>query len=131
MPEESAFDAGRAFDFFDVKGVAEQVVSRFEMRGMYFDRFPADAGLTPEWLHPYRAARVVADGVTAGWIGQLHPDEAAARKIRDTVLVAELYLDRLYKLPLRRAHRARDLALSAGAPRFFPGFKREHCMGDD
>ncbi len=102
LPEESAFDAGRAFDFFDVKGVAEQVVSRFEMRGMYFDRFPVDAGLTPEWLHPYRAARVVADGMTAGWIGQLHPDEAAARKIRDTVLVAELYLDRLYKLPLRR-----------------------------
>jgi phenylalanyl-tRNA synthetase beta chain len=69
---------------------------------MYFDRFPLDAGLTPEWLHPYRAARAVADGVTAGWFGQLHPREAAARKIKDAVLVGELYLDRLYKLPLRR-----------------------------
>jgi phenylalanyl-tRNA synthetase beta chain len=102
LPEESALHAGRAFDFFDVKGVMEQVVSRFEMRGMYFDRFPADAGLTPEWLHPYRSARVVADGVTAGWFGQLHPREAAARKIKDAVLVGELYLDRLYKLHLRR-----------------------------
>jgi phenylalanyl-tRNA synthetase beta chain len=102
LPQESALHAGRAFDFFDVKGVVEQVVSRFEMRGMYFDRFPADAGLTPEWLHPYRAARVVADGITAGWFGQLHPREAAARKIKDAVLVGELYLDRLYKLPLRR-----------------------------
>ena len=102
LPQESAFDAGRAFDFFDVKGVVEQVVSRFEMRGMYFDRFLADAGLTPQWLHPYRSARVVADGITAGWFGQLHPREAAARKIKDAVLVGEMYLDRLYKLPLRR-----------------------------
>ena len=102
LPEESALHTGRAVDFFDVKGVVEQVISRFEMRGMYFDRFPLDAGLTPEWLHPYRAARVAADGVTVGWFGQLHPREAAARKIREAVLVAELYLDRLYKLPLRR-----------------------------
>ena len=102
LPQESALHAGRAIDFFDVKGVVEQVVSRFEMRGMYFDRFPLDAGLTPEWLHPYRAARVAADGVTVGWFGQLHPREAAARKIREAVLLAELYLDRLYKLPLRR-----------------------------
>jgi phenylalanyl-tRNA synthetase beta chain len=49
----------------------------------------------------------VADGVTVGWFGQLHPREAAARKIDtrrhgDAVLIGELYLDRLYKLPLRR-----------------------------
>ena len=69
---------------------------------MYFDRFPAESGLTPEWLHPYRAARAVADGVTVGWFGQLHPREAAARKIKEAVLAGELYLDRLYKLPLRR-----------------------------
>jgi phenylalanyl-tRNA synthetase beta chain len=102
LPEESALHAGRTFDFFDVKGVVEQVVSRFEMRGMYFDHFPADAGLTPEWLHPYRSSRVVADGLTVGWFGQLHPREAAARKIKDAVLLGEIYLDRLYKLGLRR-----------------------------
>jgi len=72
------------------------------MRAMYFDRFPAEAGLTPEWLHPYRAARAVADGVTVGWFGQLHPREAGAQKVKDAVLIGELYLDRLYKLPLRR-----------------------------
>ena len=105
LPQESALHSGRAFDFFDVKGVVEQVVSRFEMRGMYFDRFPADAGLTPEWLHPYRSSRVVADGLTVGWFGQLHPREAEARKIhkiKDAVFIGELYLDRLYKLHLRR-----------------------------
>ena len=102
LPEESALHAARAFEFHDVKGVVEQVLERFEMRAMYFDRFPADAGITPEWLHPYRAARAVADGVTVGWFGQLHPREAAARKIKDWVLIGEIYLDRLYKLPLRR-----------------------------
>jgi len=102
LPQESALHAGRAIDFYDLKGVIEQVISKFEMRGMYFDRFPAGAGLTPQWLHPYRAARVAPDGLTAGWFGQLHPREAAARKIKDAVLVGELYLDRLYRLPLRR-----------------------------
>jgi phenylalanyl-tRNA synthetase beta chain len=102
LPEESALHAGRAIEFHDVKGVVEQVLSRFEMRAMYFDRFTPEAGLTPEWLHPYRAARAVADGVTVGWFGQLHPREAAARKLRGAVLVGELYLDRFYKLPVRK-----------------------------
>jgi phenylalanyl-tRNA synthetase beta chain len=106
-PEESALHVARAFEFYDIKGVVEQVLQRFEMRAMYFDRFPAESGLMPEWLHPYRAARAVADGVTVGWFGQLHPREAAARKVDtrrrgDVVLVGEIYLDRLYKLPLRR-----------------------------
>ena len=69
---------GRAIDFHDVKGAVEQVLARFQARAVYFDRFPAEAGLTPEWLHPYRAARVVVEGATVGWFGQLHPREAAA-----------------------------------------------------
>ena len=102
LPEDSALHAARPFEFHDVKGVVELLLQRFEMRAMYFDHFPADAGITPQWLHPYRAARAVADGVTVGWFGQLNPREAAARKIKDAVLVGEIYLDRLYKLPLRR-----------------------------
>ncbi|MGH9592115.1 MAG: phenylalanine--tRNA ligase subunit beta, partial [Bryobacteraceae bacterium] len=86
----------------DVKGVVEQVLARFQARAAYFDRFPAEAGMTPEWLHPYRAARVVVEGATVGWFGQLHPREASARKLKEPVIVGELYLDRLYKLPLRK-----------------------------
>ena len=101
VPEQSSLHPARLIDFYDVKGVVEQVVARFQSRAVYFDRFPAGAGLTPEWLHPYRAARVNVDGVTVGWFGQLHPSEAAARKLKEPVLVGELYLDRLYKQPLR------------------------------
>ncbi len=102
LPEQSALHPPRAIELHDVKGVVEQVLSRFQTRTVYFDRFESDAGLTPTWLHPYRGARVVAEGVTVGWFGQLHPNEAGARKLKEPVLLGELYLDRLYKLPLRK-----------------------------
>jgi phenylalanyl-tRNA synthetase beta chain len=44
-----------------------------------------------------------------GWFGQLHPGEAGARKLKDTVLLGEIYLDRLYRLPLRKPA-ARDIS---------------------
>jgi phenylalanyl-tRNA synthetase beta chain len=101
-PELGPLHPPRAIDFYDVKGVVESVLARFEMRAVYFDRVPAEACLTPAWLHPYRAARVTAEGLTVGWFGELHPREAEARKFKQPVLVGELYLDRLYKLPLRK-----------------------------
>jgi phenylalanyl-tRNA synthetase beta chain len=78
------------------------VLARFQSESLYFDRFPAETGLTPQWLHPYRSARIVVDGLTTGWFGQLHPREAAARKLKDIVFLGEIYLDRLYKLPVRK-----------------------------
>jgi phenylalanyl-tRNA synthetase beta chain len=102
LPEYSPLHPVRAIDFYDMKGVVEQVLARFQTRAVYFDHFPVEAALTPEWLHPYRAARVAVEGATVGWFGQLHPRQAAARKLKEPVLVGELYLDRLYKLPLRK-----------------------------
>jgi len=102
LPSQSSLHASRAIEFHDLKGVVEQVLALFQIHDTYFDRFPAESGLTPAWLHPYRSARVVADGLTVGWFGQLHPTEAAARKIKDAVLIGEIYIDRLYKLPLRK-----------------------------
>jgi phenylalanyl-tRNA synthetase beta chain len=102
LPEQGALHPGRPIDFHDLKGAVEQVLARFQERSVYFDRFPAEAGLTPQWLHPYRSARVAVDGATVGWFGQLHPTEAAARKLKEPVLVGELYLDQLYKLNLRQ-----------------------------
>jgi phenylalanyl-tRNA synthetase beta chain len=109
LPEQSALHPTRPIEFHDVKGVVEQVLARFQARAVYFDRFPADSGITPAWLHPYRAARVAVEGTTIGWFGQLHPREAAARKLKDPVLVGEIYIDRLYKLPLRKPA-ARDIS---------------------
>ncbi|MGA8727263.1 MAG: phenylalanine--tRNA ligase subunit beta [Terracidiphilus sp.] len=102
LPELSSLHPPRRVEFHDLKGAVEQVLRRFDARSLYFDRFPPEAGLTPAWLHPYRSARAVVDGITVGWFGQLHPREAAARKLKEPVLVGELYLDRLYKMPLRK-----------------------------
>jgi phenylalanyl-tRNA synthetase beta chain len=102
VPELSPLHAARAIEFADLKGVVEQVLARFQMRSSYFDRFPAEAGIAPEWLHPYRSARIVVEGITVGWFGQLHPKEAATRKLKEPVQVGEIYLDRLYKLALRK-----------------------------
>ena len=96
---------------------------------MYFDRFPAEAGLTPEWLHPYRAARVVADGVTVGWFGQLHPREAAARKLKETGAGGRALSRPALQAAVAQAGCAGDFALSAGAARFFAGSGREHRAG--
>jgi phenylalanyl-tRNA synthetase beta chain len=99
LPQIGPHQPARELDFYDLKGVIEQLLSRFRAKSAYFDSFPAEAGLTPQWLHLYRAARVVAEGMTMGWFGQLHPRLAAASKIKVTVLVGELYLDRLFQLP--------------------------------
>jgi phenylalanyl-tRNA synthetase beta chain len=97
-PERSA----HAIDFYDLKGAIEEILEKFALRSFYFDTFPAGAGIIPAWLHPGRAARAVADGLTIAWFGQLNPAEAQQRKLRQSVYVGELYLDRLYRLPLRQ-----------------------------
>ena len=97
-----AFGAtGASFDFFAAKGLVEAIVHRFNARMVYFDRFREDAGLMPAWLHPGRSARVVADGATLGFFGQLHPELAQARKQRQSVFLGELHVPRLLALGLR------------------------------
>ena len=85
----------RALTFFDVKGDVESVLSAFPSEKLHFD---AEA---PDYYHPGRSARAVMDGNVVAQFGQLHPNIAAARKLRQEVLLAELYLDRLYEHDLR------------------------------
>ena len=91
-----------AIDFYDLKGTIEEILERFAPRSFYFDTFDAGAGIMPAWLHPGRSARAVADGLTVAWFGQLNPAQAQQRKLRQSVYVGEIYLDRLYRLPLRQ-----------------------------
>jgi phenylalanyl-tRNA synthetase beta chain len=93
---------GHAIDFYDLKGAVEEILEKFAPRSFYYDTFAANVGITPAWLHPGRSARAVADGLTIAWFGQLSPAEAQQRKLRQTVYVGEIYLDRLYLLPLRQ-----------------------------
>ena len=92
----------RPYDFFHLKGILEQIAACFATQSVVFDAFPPETALTPAWLHPWRAARLSLNGMTIGWFGELHPREAAQRKLRTRVLLAELALDRLLSLALRR-----------------------------
>ncbi len=98
----SALYPADAAPFFAVKGVVESLLTRFALRTVYFDAPRADElHLIPEWLHSGRAARVVADGLTLGWLGQLAPAQAEAHKLRQPVYLCELALDRLFQAELR------------------------------
>jgi len=109
LPQSGPHQQPREFDFYDLKGTIEQLLAKFKAKSLYFDNFPADAEITPSWLHPYRSARVVVEGITTGWFGQIHPRVASARKLKATVLVGELYLDRLFQLPMQKPA-VRDLS---------------------
>ncbi|MGA6986405.1 MAG: phenylalanine--tRNA ligase subunit beta [Terriglobales bacterium] len=89
--------AARPFSFFDLKGDVENLLSSFNHWTLYYDAHTAD------YYHPGRSARAVLDGATVAQFGQIHPDVAAARKLRQDAFVAEIYLDRLYKHDLRQA----------------------------
>ena len=94
--------SARAVDFYDLKGAVEAITARFTTRSVYYDAFPPESGLLPRWLNPARAARCVVDGSTIGYFGELHPDESAQRKLRQPVLIGEIYLDRLFRQSLRQ-----------------------------
>jgi phenylalanyl-tRNA synthetase beta chain len=87
---------GRAYSFFDLKGDVETLLAHFQHNSLYFD-----ANNAPAYYHPYRYARAVLDGGMVARLGQLHPEVAAARKLRQDVYLAEIYLDRLYRHGLR------------------------------
>jgi len=87
--------AARPFSFFDLKGDIETLLAPFSHWTLYYD------SQTTDYYHPGRSARAVLDGVTVAQFGQIHPDVAAARKLRQDVFVAEIYLDRLYQHDLR------------------------------
>jgi phenylalanyl-tRNA synthetase beta chain len=97
LPLAGPYQQSRELDFYDAKGSVEAVLGKFSSKSIYFDSI-----LTPEWLHPGRSARAVIDGATVGYFGQLHPAEAQRRKIKQTIYIGEIYLDRLYKQDLRQ-----------------------------
>src|SRR6266436_1206913 len=85
----------RPLSFFDLKGDIENLLEAFESTALHYDAHASD------YYHPGRSARAVMDGTVVAQFGQLHPDVAAARKLRQDVFIAELYLDHLYQHDLR------------------------------
>jgi len=84
--------AAEAFRGF--KGDVENLLGAFAGEVSY-DREVA------EYFHPGRSARALVNGALVAQFGQIHPEVAAARKLRQDVFVAEFDVDQLYRLGLR------------------------------
>jgi phenylalanyl-tRNA synthetase beta chain len=102
----SALDAFRSF-----KGDVETVLSGFEHRVLTFDSQTAD------YYQPGRSARALMDGEVVAQFGQLHPEVAARRKLRQDVYLAEVSSKLLYGRNLREVR-------YTPLPRF-PGVERD------
>ena len=87
----------RPLSFFDLKGDVETLLAPFAHWTLYYDAQTAD------YYHPGRSARAVMDNATVAQFGQIRPDVAAARKLKQDVFVAEIYLERLYQHDLEAA----------------------------
>jgi len=75
-------------DFFDVKGVVEELIEALAVPGVVFE--PGEH----ETLRPGRTAGVRVDGIAVGWVGELHPAVAERFGLNGpSVIVAELDLD--------------------------------------
>jgi phenylalanyl-tRNA synthetase beta chain len=100
LPTSSMLDvskgehAAAAEAFRGFKGDLENLLSEFA-GGVTYDRE------TSEYFHPGRSARALLNGASIGQFGQIHPEIAAGRKLRQDVFVAELDADRLYAAGLR------------------------------
>ena len=75
--------AGAAEAFRGFKGDVENLLAAFAGEASY-DRE------TAEYFHPGRSARARLNGAVVAQFGQIHPEVAAARKLRQDVFVAEI-----------------------------------------
>ena len=85
---QAHFSGGRELDFFDLKGLVEDLVTT---TGRTLTVEPTKV----PWLHPGATARVFADGVEFGVCGLLHPRLQRAFDVTVAVAVAELDLEPL------------------------------------
>ena len=91
----SVHGPAQPYTFFHMKGDLEELLAGFEHNALAFDTN------TPPYLHPARSARALINDETVAIFGQLHPEQAAERKIKQDVYLAEVMLDRLYRHALR------------------------------
>ena len=113
---------GKDVGVFELKGVIESLLSLFAASPDALSTsaasrltFSADV---PAWLDPGRGATALLDGMPIACFGELAAAEREARKLRQPVYLAEVDLDTLYKLPLRRAT-ARELSRFQAVERDF------------
>lgn len=80
-------ESSRPADFFDLKGVIENLAESLFVRDLAFEN--ADV----PFLAPGRSSRIILGGVEAGIMGQLHPRVAGALDVEGDIFLAEFATD--------------------------------------
>ncbi len=119
LPDEKMIAAlgmyGDGVDFFDIKGTVQGLLCRLGIKEIVFE-----AESENKSYHPGRCAKVLINGDTLGYIGQIHPSVADSFKLDTEIYAAELDLntilkhatfDREYKALPKFPASSRDLAL--------------------
>ena len=105
----SAKDAG----IYELKAVVESLLGLFaasdDARSLGAAESVIFSGETSGWIEPGRGATATLGGKAIARFGEMAADERAKRKLRQPVYVAEIDLEALYALPLKRAT-ARELS---------------------
>lgn len=83
-----------AFDFFDGKGVVENLARELAIPKLRFKALDAQAA---PHLQPGRAAEVLSGGTVLGWLGEIHPLAAEQFEAEAPIVAFELDLDALFK----------------------------------
>ncbi len=71
-------------DFFDMKGVVEEFFDKAGMKG----KVHYEPSTERPYLHPGRKAEILYEGVSVGYLGELHPEVADNYRIGDRAYVA-------------------------------------------
>jgi len=114
-PRDAWLQRPEDVDFYDLKGIVEELVERLTQAPAGFDR----VGDPPPWAHPRAWARVQAGEVTVGHLAVAHPDVVEGADLGRAVVLAEL--DAAALGVTRRA-------LAARAPSRFPASRRDVAL---
>ena len=91
IPTMSIGIYGEEEDFFTIKGIVEDVLGIFDVSGKF-------AKSNEVYLHPGRQAEVTLNGDVIAVLGEVHPDVLSKYDIGVKALVAEIYIDKLFKI---------------------------------
>ncbi|MBG98806.1 MAG: phenylalanine--tRNA ligase subunit beta [Solibacterales bacterium] len=90
-------NTGKEVDFYDLKSDVECLLSDFQVEQLSFE-----ATAAPDYYQREQSARIVANRKTLGYLGMLDVKVAAAHKIKCPIFVAEIDLDSLWNIGLRK-----------------------------
>ena len=90
--DESWHTPGVQADFYDVKGLVENIATDLNLSDL---RFSADAPWP--YLHPGRSCRIHVNNEMIGYLGEVHPRVMEALDLRNRAVIVELDLEPMMK----------------------------------